>query len=160
MIVIFFMSCTDKNIFSVRLPKNQRDYITKEKISYSRGVQLRYSNNKTIFFASMENMLSYIEKYDWNILRADVKKAYVLDYEKSKDKKTELWINISVAFFSYIKDENGNKILVAWSNPKTIDKYKNKIMLNDWKYTKSINKYYFTLIELIRELRAEKKENK
>lgn len=156
-VVTLFSSCKEKDLFSVRLPKNQTDLITKEKINYNRGVQLRYSKDKTIFFSSIENMLKYVKKYDWNLLKAGVKKAYITDYYKSKDKKTEMWINLNVAFFAYIKNSNGNKILIAFNNPKILMKHKNEILPLNWKYTKPMKSKYFTFIELIRELRASKK---
>ena len=132
----------------------------KKKIEYNRGVQLRFSEDKTVFFSSLENMLSYIEKYNWNLLKAGVKKAYVTDYFLSKDKKSEMWINLNVAFLTYIKDKNGKRILIAFNNPKILTKYKNDILPLNWKYTKPMKEHYFTFIELIRELRASKRGKK
>jgi len=102
-------------------------------------------------------MLDYIKKYNWNLFKAKVKKAYVVDYDKSKDKKSELWVNATVAFYTYIKDESGNRILVAFENSKTIKKYQGKILPHNWKHTKPIKEGYFTFIELLRELRASNK---
>jgi len=152
-----FYSCKEKDIFSVRLPDAQLGTISKNKVSYNKGAQLRFSKDKTLFFTSIENMLEYIKKDNWNLFKAGAKKAYVADYDKSKNKETEMWVNATVAFYTYIKDKNGKKILVAFENAKTIKKYEDKIILNNWKHIKSIKKHYFTYIELIRELRAGKK---
>jgi len=159
-VVTVFVSCKEKDLFSVRLPENQTDFITKEKVKYNRGVQLRYSKSKTIFFSSIENMLKYVKKYNWNLLKAGVKKAYITDYYKSKNKKTEMWINLNVAFLAYIKDSKGNRTLIAFNNPKILIKHKNDILPLNWKYTKPMKAKYFTFIELIRELRAVKRGKK
>ena len=155
--MVFFTSCKEKNIFSKRLPDKQVGFLSKKLIKYDRAAQLRYSDSKTKYFSSTENMLSYIKKYDWNLFKAKVKKAYVVDYDKSKDKKSELWVNATVAFYTYIKDENGNRILVAFENSKTIKKYQSKILPHNWKHIKPIKEGYFTFIELLRELRANNK---
>jgi hypothetical protein len=160
LISMAFISCKDKDIFSVRLPKDQVDYITQERIKYNQAVQLRYSPNKTIFFASMENMLDFIKKYNWNLLKAGVKKAYVADYYISDNKKSEMWINLNVAFLAYIKDPKGQKKIIAFNNPKILSKYKDNLIPINWKYTKPMKTQYFTFIELIRELRASKQRGK
>ena len=154
--LFFLLSCKKKNIFSVRLPNNQKDYLTGEKVQYGRAVELRYDENKTLFFASIENMLKFIEKYDWNLLKAGVKKAYIMDFDKSIGRDSEMWLNINVAFLTYIKDKNGKKIIIALSSPNILKKY--KTLKPDWKYTKPVNENYFSFIELIRELRAAKKK--
>jgi len=105
-------------------------------------------------------MLKYIEKYDWNLLKAKVKKAYVTDYYQSKNKKSEMWINLTVAFFAYTKDKNGKQKIIAFNNPKILKKYANEILTINWKHTKPMNNKYFTFIELIRELRAQKRGKK
>ena len=159
-LITLFSSCKEKDVFSVRLPNKQVGLISKKVIKYNTAVQLRYSKDKTLFFSSLENMLKYVEKHNWNLFKAGVKKAYVTDYDKSKNKKSELWVNTTVAFYTYIKNEDGKRILVAFNTPKTVEKYINNILPNNWKHIKPIKKDYFTFIELIRELRASKKGKK
>jgi len=150
---VLVFSCKNKNIHSVRLPVNQKGVLSNEKINYRRAVQLRY-DDKTLFFSSLENMLSYIEGYNWNLLKAGVKKAYIADYDKSLNKSTEKWINLNVAFLAYIKNKKGKRIIMATDNPSVLKKY--KILKPDWKNVKPLKDDYFTFIELIRELRKNK----
>ncbi len=138
--LLFFIP-TKKEIHPIRLPKDAICEVTKQPINYRFAVQLHKKSGDVIFFASIGYFFEYIKKNNYYFNR-----AFVMDYHKSRDFDSELWINARVAYYikTTLPTPDGSGII------SFIDKD------NSIEYLKYVEKEsnFFILIEYIREQRV------
>ncbi|MBN2694136.1 hypothetical protein JXR93_05695 [bacterium] len=132
-----------KEIHPIRLPENTQCELSKQPVNYQFAVQLHKKSGEILFFASIGYFLEYIKKNRFYFDR-----AFVMDYDKSKDYNSELWINARVAYYV--------KTTVPTPDGSGIIGFIDKDGLN--KYLKYVvpNSKIFTLMDYIREARDSK----